>query len=94
MLRSDTTLRVSASTLSAVTGSSAAVCSSSSSSSGVTMVAMSSVSAWRWPPESRPTGVFMRSSSPMSSWASASRKKSRSRRVTRRKDLCFSGERR
>ena len=47
MLRSETMLRVSASTLSAVTGSSAAVCSSSSSSSGVTMVAMSSVSACR-----------------------------------------------
>ena len=50
--------------LNAVAGSSAAVCSSSSSSFGFCREAMSSVSAWRWPPESRPTFTVMRSSRP------------------------------
>ena len=55
----------------------------SSSSSGVTIVAISSVSACRCPPESRPTGVFIRSSSPISSSRSFSRNSSRSFFVTR-----------
>ena len=63
----------------------AAVCSSSSSSLGVTRVAMSRVSACRCPPESSPTGCFMRSSSPMSSKASFSRKSALSLREMREK---------
>ena len=47
---------VSSSTFSAVPGSRAAVCSSRSRSQGGFMVAISSVSACRWPPESNPTG--------------------------------------
>ena len=72
MLCWDTTSRVIFSTFSAVPGSSAAVCSSSSSSLGGFMVAMSKVRAWRCPPDSRPTGWRIRSSSPMSSRASRS----------------------
>ena len=63
----------------------AAVCSSSSRSFGVTRVAMSRVSACRCPPESSPTGCFMRSSSPISSKASFSRKSALSLREIREK---------
>ncbi|SCI89373.1 Uncharacterised protein [uncultured Flavonifractor sp.] len=49
------------------------------------MVAISKVRAWRWPPESRPTGCFIRSSSPMSSRESCSRNSSLSFRLTRLK---------
>ena len=74
MLFSATMLLVSSSTFSAVEGSSAAVCSSSKSSLGVTRVAISSVSAWRCPPESKPTGLFSRSSRPRPRAARRSRK--------------------
>ena len=77
--------RVSWSTFSAVPGSRAAVCSSKSSSLGGTMVAISRVRAWRCPPERSPTGWRIRSSRPMSSLASWSRKKSLSFFPTRLK---------
>ena len=73
-----TILSVSSVTFSAVAGSRAAVCSSSSRSLGGFTVAISSVSAWRCPPDSSPTGCFIRSSSPISNCASLSRKNSRS----------------
>ena len=76
--RSATMEVVSASTFSAVAGSRAAVCSSSSSSFGVTSVAIRRVSACRWPPLSSPTGCFIRSSRPRPSWASRSRNSARS----------------
>ena len=59
-------------TFSAVLGSSAAVCSSRSRSFGVTIVAISNVSACRCPPESKPTGIFILSSRPRSSSLSLS----------------------
>ena len=65
-------------TLSAVLGSRAAVCSSSRSRRGFFRVAMSRVRAWRWPPESRPTLLVMRSSSPRPRAASCLRNFSRS----------------
>ena len=68
----------SVSTFSAVRGSSAAVCSSSSSSCGFLSVAIRSVSACRCPPESRPTFALSRPSRPRSSALSASRYCSRS----------------
>ena len=64
---------VSDSIFSAAPGSSAAVCSSSSSSMGGFMVAIISVSACRWPPESSPTGCCILSSRPMFSMATLSR---------------------
>ena len=76
---SRTVCTVIASTFSAVAGSSAAVCSSSKSSLGLAMVAISRVMACRWPPESRPTFIFMRSFSPMPKAASLSRRMSVSR---------------
>ena len=84
-----TTRRVMSSTFSAVAGSRAAVCSSSSSSLGGTIVAIIRVSAWRWPPDSRPTGWLIRSSRPMFSTASCSRKKARSFFPTRAKKACW-----
>ena len=85
IFRSDTMLRVSSSTFSAVPGSSAAVCSSNSSSLGVTIVAMSKVSAWRWPPESSPTGWRIRFSKSMPSRDRCSRNSSLSFLFTRLK---------
>ncbi len=61
------------STFSAVFGSSAAVCSSSRSTFGRMRVAMSRVSACRWPPESRPTFWVIRPSRSSSSRPSCSR---------------------
>ena len=83
---SATIFLVRSSTFSAVAGSKAAVCSSSSSSLGVTRVAISRVSAWRWPPESRPTGCFMRSSNPRPRAESFSAKRLRSFLEMREKD--------
>ena len=68
---------VRARTFSAVAGSSAAVCSSSSRSFGGLKVAIISVSACRCPPESRPTGCCILSSSPIPSSESLSRNSSR-----------------
>ena len=45
----------------------------------------SKVNAWRWPPDSRPTGCFIRSSRPMSSRESFSRNSSLSLREMREK---------
>ena len=64
---------VSSMTLAAVFGSSAAVCSSSSSSLGRLSVAISSVRAWRWPPESVETFVVRRDSRPRPRPPSSSR---------------------
>ena len=75
---SRTMLSVSPRTFSAVFGSRAAVCSSSSRSFGLAIVAIKRVSAWRWPPESRPTFDSRRSSRPSLSPARSSRKCSRS----------------
>ncbi len=58
---------VKASTLAAVLGSRAAVCSSKSKSFGRFRIAISSVTACRWPPESMPTLTFRRFSKPSSS---------------------------
>ena len=80
MLFSATICLVRARTFSAVAGSRAAVCSSSSRSFGVTMVAMSRVRACRCPPDSSPTGWFIRSSRPSPSWLNRSRKSFRSER--------------
>ena len=80
---SATIFLVSSNTLSAVAGSRAAVCSSSNSNLGVTRVAINRVSAWRWPPESRPTGCFILFSSPKPSWTSRSVNSSRSALVMR-----------
>ena len=63
----------SSSTFAAVAGSSAAVCSSSRSSLGLLRVAIRSVNAWRWPPESRPTFTCSLSSRPKPSSLSFSR---------------------
>ena len=52
-------------TKSAARGSSAAVCSSSSRSSGRRRVAIKSVRAWRCPPDREPISFLRRSSSPM-----------------------------
>ena len=71
----------SASTLAAVFGSSAAVCSSNKSSFGFCSVAIKSVSAWRWPPLSRPTLAVRRSSSPRPSGFKSCLYSSRSSRV-------------
>ena len=60
------------STLAAVLGSRAAVCSSSNRSFGFFSVAISSVTAWRWPPERSPTLLVMRFSNPKSSVLSSS----------------------
>jgi hypothetical protein len=65
-------------TISAVRGSSDAICSSSRSSCGFLRVAIRRVKAWRCPPERSPTLVVRRSSSPNPSVASCSRKKERS----------------
>ncbi len=62
----------SSSTLAAVLGSNAAVCSSSSSSLGLRRDAISSVSACRCPPDSSPTLLVSRSSRPRSSFRSIS----------------------
>ena len=87
MLFSATIRFVRSSTSSAVAGSSAAVCSSSSSSLGVTSVAIRSVSAWRCPPDSSPTGCCIRSSSPRPSTCSRSRNSARSALDTMEKGL-------
>ena len=73
-----TILSVISMTEAAVFGSSAAVCSSSRRSFGVTIVDISSVSACRCPPLSNPTVVEMRSSRPSPSSFSFSIKKLRS----------------
>lgn len=73
-----TILSVISMTEAAVFGSSAAVCSSSRRSFGVTMVDISSVRACRCPPLSNPTVVEMRSSRPSPSSFSFSIKKLRS----------------
>ena len=65
-------------TFSAVAGSSAAVCSSSKRSFGVTSVHIRSVTTCLCPPESSPTFVFILSSSPISNSARAFWKNSRS----------------
>ena len=57
----------------AVRGSSAAVCSSSSSSLGRVDTAITSDSDWRWPPDKSPTGMSSRFSRPRLSSASCSR---------------------
>jgi hypothetical protein len=51
-------------TRSAVLGSSAAACSSSSNTEGVFITAIASVRTWRWPPESWPARAARRVSNP------------------------------
>lgn len=75
MLFSATISLVMSITFLAVTGSSAAVCSSKSSSLGVQMVHISKVTTCRCPPDSRPILVFIRSSSPILKRDTCSRKK-------------------
>ena len=79
---SSTISSVRLSTLEAVLGSRAAVCSSSSSRRGLVSVAISRVSAWRWPPESRPTLALRRVSRPRSRRLSSSTYSSFSALVT------------
>ena len=55
------------------------MCSSSSSSFGFTHDAISSVSAWRWPPDRLPIGLSSRSSRPMLSQRTRSRSSPRIR---------------
>ena len=64
---------LSAITWSALFGSSAAVCSSSSSNSGLRHAAINRVSACRCPPERLPIALSSRSSRPMLSCRTASR---------------------
>mgnify|MGYP006983795903 CR=1 FL=1 len=64
---------VSSSTFLAVLGSRAAVCSSRRRSLGFSRVAIRSVSAWRCPPERRPTLLVIRVWSPSPSFVRASR---------------------
>ena len=71
---------VSCSTKAAVLGSSAAVCSSSSRMREGCRLAISRLTAWRWPPESRPMRSARRFSSPSCSMLSLSRNSSRSGR--------------
>nr|KEP23566.1 hypothetical protein DA06_07315 [Georgenia sp. SUBG003] len=60
------------------------MCSSSRRICGSEKVAMSRDSAWRWPPERRPTLALSRSSRPSSRLASSSRKRPRLADVTPR----------
>ena len=69
---------VSCSTKSAVRGSSAAVCSSNSKIRDGCKAAINRLTAWRWPPESRPMRSLRRFSKPKPSVDSRSRKVSRS----------------
>ena len=81
-LPASTICAVSSSTNAAVFGSSAAVCSSSSRMRDGCSDAISRLTAWRWPPESRPMRSARRFSSPSLRMLSFSRNSSRSLRLS------------